>query len=45
MQDSFYKPLSPEERVMAFKNEYDFDSPSAIDFDLLVEKLRELKAG
>ncbi|MCJ1277566.1 Uridine kinase [Puttea exsequens] len=26
-------------------NEYDFDSPEAIDFDILVERLRDLKAG
>lgn len=43
--DSFYKPLTPEESKAAFRNEYDFDSPEAIDFDLLVERLRELKAG
>jgi uridine kinase len=30
---------------MAFANEHDFDSPDAIDFDVLVEKLRDLKAG
>lgn len=26
-------------------NEYDFDSPEAIDFDKLVECLQDLKAG
>ena len=26
-------------------NEYDFDSPEAIDFDVLVSRLRDLKAG
>lgn len=26
-------------------NEYDFDSPHAIDFDNLVERLRDLKHG
>ena len=30
---------------MAFRNEFDFDSPKAIDFDNLVERLRELKHG
>jgi uridine kinase len=29
----------------AFLNEYDFDSPDAIDFDVLVDRLRDLKAG
>ncbi|KAK3687233.1 uridine kinase family-domain-containing protein [Podospora appendiculata] len=43
--DSFYKSLSPEESKKAFRNEYDFDSPAAIDFDVLVERLRDLKAG
>ncbi|KAI9845295.1 MAG: Uridine kinase [Thelocarpon superellum] len=43
--DSFYKPLSPEQLQLAFRNEYDVDVPSAIDFDLLVDKLRELKQG
>jgi uridine kinase len=43
--DSFYKPLTPEESKLAFQNEYDFDAPSAWDWDLMVEKLRELKEG
>ena len=45
MQDSFYKPLTPEQSVKAFLNEYDFDSPEAIDFDALVQSLTDLKAG
>lgn len=44
-KDSFYKSLTPEESRKAFRNEYDFDSPDAIDFDVLVERLRDLKAG
>lgn len=44
-QDSFYNTLTPEQSVKAFKNEFDFDAPQAIDFDLLVEKLRDLKSG
>lgn len=43
--DSFYKPLAPDESAAAFRNEYDFDAPAAIDFDVLVDKLREIKAG
>lgn len=43
--DSFYKPLTPEQSAAAFRNEYDFDSPAAIDFDCLMEKLRSIKAG
>lgn len=30
---------------MAFNNEYDFDSPDAIDFDMLVDRLQDLKTG
>lgn len=43
--DSFYKPLTPEQSRTAFRNEYDFDAPEAIDFDVLVEKLRDIKSG
>jgi uridine kinase len=43
--DSFYKPLTREQSEAAFRCEYDFDAPEAIDFDLLVEKLRDIKAG
>ena len=43
--DSFYKPLTPEQSILAFQNEYDFDAPGAWDWDLMVEKLKELKEG
>ncbi|KAF2143766.1 uncharacterized protein K452DRAFT_317213 [Aplosporella prunicola CBS 121167] len=43
--DSFYKPLTPEQSEKAYKNEYDFDSPEAIDFDVLVDRLRDIKEG
>ncbi|KAF2265836.1 uridine-cytidine kinase-like protein-like 1 [Lojkania enalia] len=43
--DSFYKPLTPEQSRKAFLNEYDFDAPEAIDFDILVERLRDIKQG
>lgn len=43
--DMFYKPLTPEQSVKAFNNEYDFDSPDAIDFDILVNILKNIKAG
>ncbi len=43
--DSFYKTLDEESQKLAFRNDYDFDSPSAIDFDILVERLQDLKAG
>ena len=44
-QDSFYKILTPEQHKLAHRNEYDLDSPEAIDFDLLVQCLRDLKQG
>lgn len=44
-QDSFYKPLTEEQSEAAFRNEYDFDSPNAIDFDILVDRLRDIKEG
>ena len=44
-QDSFYKVLTPEQSALAFRNEFDLDLPDAIDFDLLVERLRDLKQG
>jgi len=43
--DSFYKPLTPAQSAAAFRNEYDFDSPEAIDFDVLVNRLRDIKEG
>jgi uridine kinase len=45
MQDSFYKPLTPEQSAAAFRNEFDFDAPEAIDFDILVDRLRDIKNG
>ncbi|OAL64609.1 uridine kinase [Trichophyton rubrum] len=37
--------LTPEENAIAHADEYDFDSPLAIDFDVLVKLLRDLKKG
>jgi uridine kinase len=43
--DSFYKPLTSEQSAAAFRCEFDFDEPGAWDWDLMVEKLKELKEG
>ena len=43
--DSFYRVLTPEQSAASFRNEYDFDAPEAVDFDILVEKLKDIKAG
>ncbi|KAF4767394.1 hypothetical protein HAV15_009132 [Penicillium sp. str.  len=45
VMDSFYKTLTPEQHHKAHANEYDFDCPESIDFDILVETLRDLKKG
>jgi hypothetical protein len=45
LQDSFYNPLTPEQSAVAFRNEFDFDAPEAIDFDLLVKVLADIQAG
>ncbi|KAJ5809453.1 Uridine kinase [Penicillium pulvis] len=45
VMDSFYKTLTPEQHHKAHQNEYDFDCPDSIDFDLLVETLKDLKKG
>ncbi|KAI8990257.1 uridine kinase [Pilobolus umbonatus] len=43
--DSFYKILTPSQSEMAHKSLYDFDHPSAFDYDLLYETLVKLKEG
>lgn len=45
MQDSYYKTLTPDQHARAHSNEYDFDCPDALDFDALVQTLRDLKQG
>ncbi|KAL4901882.1 uridine kinase family-domain-containing protein [Aspergillus multicolor] len=45
VMDSFYKTLNPEDHAKAHANEFDFDSPDSIDFDVLVQCLRDLKLG
>lgn len=56
-QDSFYRPLTKEEKVLANNSEYDFDHPGmqllqfqffcadAFDYDLLEETMKKLKQG
>lgn len=43
--DNFYKPLDEEQSKRAFECKYDFDTPEAIDMDLIVDKLTSLKQG
>lgn len=42
-QDAFYRPLSPAETKLAFEQNFDFDHPNAIDQELLVQCVRDLK--
>eukprot|EP01114_Cavostelium_apophysatum_P020564 TRINITY_DN6931_c0_g2_i1.p1 TRINITY_DN6931_c0_g2~~TRINITY_DN6931_c0_g2_i1.p1 ORF type:complete len:452 (-),score=92.24 TRINITY_DN6931_c0_g2_i1:114-1469(-) len=41
--DSFYKVLTPEQKLRS--TEYNFDHPDAFDVDLIVQTLQDLKAG
>lgn len=43
--DNFYRPLSEDQRKLAFASNWDFDSPEAIDFDQVVEVLQSIKQG
>ncbi|XP_063902015.1 uridine-cytidine kinase-like 1 [Zophobas morio] len=43
--DSFYRELTPNEKILAEENNYDFDHPNAFDFDLCYDVLRKLKSG
>lgn len=43
--DSFYNILSPENSKLAHQNRFDFDHPSAFDYDLLFETIVKLKEG
>ncbi|KAI8138802.1 uridine kinase [Fennellomyces sp. T-0311] len=43
--DSFYNVLGPEQSKLAHENNFDFDHPTAIDYNLLYETLCKLKSG
>lgn len=43
--DNFYKPLTPEQTRQAFASNLDLDKPTALDMDMIVEKLVSLKQG
>ncbi|CAI5758866.1 unnamed protein product [Candida verbasci] len=43
--DNFYKSLNPSESARAFNNDFDFDCPDSLDFDLLVSVVEDLKRG
>ncbi|VDL85029.1 unnamed protein product [Nippostrongylus brasiliensis] len=43
--DSFYKELNQEQLLLAARGEYDFDHPTAFDFDELVGAISRLENG
>lgn len=43
--DNFYKPLTQQQMDAAFRNEFDFDDPNAVDLDYCYECVKSLKAG
>lgn len=43
--DNFYHPLKPEDKENAFQSNFDFDTPAALDLDLLVSTITLLKRG
>ena len=44
-QDCFYKQISDAEREEAYRNNYNFDHPSAFDWALQLERLAQLRDG
>ncbi|XP_023246167.1 probable uridine-cytidine kinase isoform X1 [Copidosoma floridanum] len=44
-QDSFYKDLTPAEKIKAEKGQYNFDHPDAFDNDLILKSLQDILAG
>ena len=44
-QDSFYRDLTPDEHEKAANGLFNFDHPGAIDFDLMLSSLVDIKDG
>ncbi|XP_031849534.1 uridine-cytidine kinase isoform X2 [Nomia melanderi] len=44
-QESFYRDLSPAEKLKAEKGQYNFDHPNAFDNDLILQTLQDILAG
>ena len=43
--DSFYRTLTPEEKLRADRGQYNFDHPDAIDEELVYQTLTDILAG
>lgn len=44
-QDSFYRELTPAEKLKAEKGQFNFDHPDAFNNDLILKTLQEILAG
>ncbi|KAI1290111.1 Uridine-cytidine kinase 2-B [Halotydeus destructor] len=44
-QDSFYRELDEQERAEAFRGNYDFDHPDALDNELMISALMDILHG
>ncbi|XP_070159293.1 uridine-cytidine kinase isoform X2 [Polyergus mexicanus] len=44
-QDSFYRNLTPAEKLKAEKGQYNFDHPDAFDDDLILQTLQDILTG
>ncbi|XP_014232428.2 probable uridine-cytidine kinase isoform X1 [Trichogramma pretiosum] len=44
-QDSFYRDLTPSEKIKAEKGQFNFDHPDAFDNDLILQTLQDILAG
>jgi len=44
-QDAFYRELSEDEKAKAFRGDFNFDHPDALDYNLMLETLQDLKQG
>lgn len=44
-QDSFYRNLTQEERLLARDNNYDFDHPNAFDYEMFEQTVATIKSG
>ncbi|XP_051153330.1 uridine-cytidine kinase isoform X2 [Leptopilina boulardi] len=44
-QDSFYKDLSPEDKLKAEKGQFNFDHPDAFDDNFILQTLEDIRAG
>ncbi|XP_075038785.1 uridine-cytidine kinase 2 isoform X1 [Mixophyes fleayi] len=44
-QDSFYRILTPEQKIRALKGQFNFDHPDAFDNELILKTLREIMEG